>query len=230
MNETASTTQSSVMTAIATGSVKMHSRWYFMVQSAIFGVGILVMVGLVVYIVSLAVFVTDRSGVWQAPRFGWQGWLLLLRSVPWFLLIATVLLAAILEFLARRFSFIYSRPLVYSFIVIVVAVSAAGVLVAHTSFHESLARGTRGIPLIRGWYKYYDPEHVRGAYRGRIMNVSPNGFILESRSGHTTTIMITPATRLPPRPLRSNDQVLIIGFGETSTISAWGIRLLPIRN
>jgi hypothetical protein len=229
MNEIESTTQSSVMTAITAGSVKMHSRWYFMVQSAIFGVGILVMIGLVVYIVSLAVFVTDRSGVWQAPRYGWQGWLLLLRSVPWLLLVATVLLAVVLEFLARRFSFIYSRPLVYSFVVIVVAVSAAGALVAHTSLHESLARGTRGIPFIRGWYKYYDPEQVRGAYRGRVVNALPSGFILESRSGHTTTIMITPATRLPPRPLRADDQVLIIGFGETSTISAWGIRLLPTR-
>jgi hypothetical protein len=52
-------------------------------------------------------------------------------------------------------------------------------------------------------------------------------FVIERRSGLTTTIMISTETRLPPFPINENDRVMVIGVGETSTVSAWGIRLAP---
>lgn len=218
------------MKAIEKGEVKMRPRWYFIVQATIFGAGALIIVGMVVYTVSLAVFVTEESGVYLAPRYGLEGWLLFARSVPWLLVLSACVLVGVLEMLARRFSFVYSRPLAYSFVGIVTAVGISGAIVANTPFHASLAELSRGhrVPFAREWYDHFDPEQVRGTYRGRIMMITGQGFILENRLGRTSTIMITTSTRLPNYVLQENDRVIVIGFGETSTISAWGIRRLPM--
>lgn len=229
MNPTHPTTQETVMNAIAQGEVKMRSRWYFVAQTTIFGAGILIIIGTIIYIVSLAVFVTEQSGIYLAPRYGLNGWILFIRSVPWLLILSSIVLVGVLEILARRFSFVYSKPLAYSFVGIVIAVGISGGIVAHTSFHESLANFARGhrVPFARGWYEYFDPERVRGAYRGRVQMVIQKGFILENRFGHTSTIMITAKTHIPGTALHENDRVMVIGFDETSTIYAWEVRLAP---
>lgn len=229
MNSPTSTTQENLMKAIETGEVKMHSRWYFVIQATFFGAGVFIIVGMIVYTVSLAVFVTEQSGVYLAPRYGIEGWLLFARSIPWLLILSAFVLVGVLELLARRFSFVYSRPLAYSFVGIVAVVSVSGALVAQTSFHASLSELSRGrrLPFARTWYEYYDPEQVRGMYRGRIVALNGKSFILENRMGRTSTIMITANTRLPDRALSENDRVIVIGFGETSTIAAWGVRYMP---
>lgn len=229
MNPSQSTTQEVVMKAIDQGEVKMRPRWYFIVQATVFGAGVLIIVGMVVYTISLAVFVTEQSGIYLAPSYGWNGFLLFAGSIPWALVVSAMLLVGVLELLARRFSFVYSRPLAYSFVGIIVSVGVAGAIVAETSFHVSLARFVRGnpVPFARSWYDYFDPEQVHGTYRGRVEAIFPEGFVLENRFGRTTTIMITSQTRLPGVALREDDRVMVIGFGDTSTVSAWGVRLAP---
>ncbi len=223
------TTERTVMATIEQGSVKMRSRWFFIIQTALVGACILVISGMVVYVVSLAVFVTEESGVWAAPQYGWQGFLLFTRSIPWFLIISALALLGITEVLARRFSFVYSRPLAYSFALFVVCTAVAGSVVAQTSFHRSLSEfvNRHRVPIVPTWYKRYDPETQQGVWRGRVIMMGDGRFVIERRSGLTTTIMISTKTRLPPFPINENDRVMVIGVGETSTVSAWGIRLAP---
>jgi hypothetical protein len=83
------------------------------------------------------------------------------------------------------------------------------------------------VPLVPAWYKRYDPESQQGVWRGRVLMVGDRKFVIEHRSGLTTTIMISTETHLPPFPIVQNDRVMVFGAGETSTISAWGIRLAP---
>jgi hypothetical protein len=226
---TQQTTERTVMATIEQGSVKMRSRWFFIIQTALVGACILVISGMVVYVVSLAVFVTEESGVWVAPQYGWQGFLLFARSIPWFLIISAVTLLSITEVMARRFSFVYSRPLAYSFALLVVCIAVAGSVVAQTSFHRSLSEfvNRHQVPIVPMWYKRYDPEAQQGVWRGRVIMRGDGRFVIERRSGLTTTIMISTETRLPPFPINENDRVMVIGVGETSTVSAWGIRLAP---
>ena len=220
-----------IMNVIHKGQVHMRPRWHFILYSAFAVVGTVIVFLTVLYAASLAVFFLRESGAFFAPSFGPRGWFVLLRNLPWLLIILILVFIALLQILVSRYSFVYRKPLVVSLIGIVALIFVGGFAIAQTSFHHRLFQGARHGHLPSPMGMLYGsglrPHRDGEMYHGRITRMIPNGFVLADIEGEgTSTIVITPQTRLPyGADFSADDLVVVIGDEvATGTVQAFGVR------
>ncbi len=231
MNDhTKTSLRGSVMEAIQKGRVRMRPRWHFVLLSALAALGAFIVFLTLLYVVSLAFFFLRESGAYFATSFGMRGWFVLLRSVPWLLMLFLVLFIGVLELLVRRFAFVYRRPLLFSVAGIVFLIFVGGFAVAQTHFHRRMfffARHGQLLPLGMMYDRTFRPSREGDVYFGAIGNFVKGGFVVVDQNGAgTTTIVVTPATRLPyGADFEIGDTVVIVGDEvATGTVRAFGIR------
>ena len=221
-----------IMEAIYKGRVRMRPRWHFLLFSAFGIVGSLIVFLTVLYIVSLAVFFMRESGALFAPAFGGRGWWALLHSLPWMLIFLVVVFVVLLQTLVRRYRFVYQKPLVLSALLIICTVVIGGSLLARASFHREFTRSIeRGAlpPPMDTWYRFVRPPHNPDLYRGKIVTFTKEGFVVFDEEGAgTTTVYITPHTRLPyGADFSEGTFVFIVGDAMgTDTVRAFGVRAI----
>lgn len=121
----------------------MRPRWYFVLVSALFALAAFLVLLLLVYAVSLSMFLLRESGVWFATSFGTRGWITFVSSIPVSHVAFIVLFIVVFESLVRRYSLVYQRPLAVSFVIIAAGIVSGGALVAQTPFHEQMASYAR---------------------------------------------------------------------------------------
>ncbi len=224
------TVRERVEAAIRAGSVKMKPRWHFVLFSAFAFTGIALVFAGLLYITSLAVFFLRQSGAWFQPAFGSRGWLALLHSLPWLLILLVFVFIVLLEILARRYAFVYRRSLVTSLLALAVLAAAGGFFIAKTPFHREMYRHARqgDAPAPLGaLYRVFHPAHP-DLYRGTILRFIPGGFIIVDQEDGTSTIRVSPRTRLPyGADFSEGDFVVILGDRvATDTVQAFGVRML----
>ena len=100
-----------VLEAIKSGQVKMRPRWYFILKTILVALGIVMIFLTLLYLISFIIFILRITGIWFAPAFGFEGYGIFLFSLPWLLVIISVLFAIILEVLVKRYSFAYRHRL-----------------------------------------------------------------------------------------------------------------------
>lgn len=220
-----------VMAMIEKRGVAMRPRWHFLLVSALAAAGVLLLIVVLLYVASLALFFLRENGVWYAPAFGGRGWFALLHSAPVLLLVLVALFALLLEILVRKYSFAYRTPLTMSLGGILVIVFVGGFALAQTSFHrrmESEAHRGHLPPPMGFWYgDTFRPRPPGDMHRGVIVIQQPGGFVMVSPDGGaTSTVEVTPQTRLPyGEDFSPGDMVIVIGDSDgTDTIRAFGVR------
>jgi hypothetical protein len=230
MNHDEHTLRVQVMDAIHKGRVHMRPRWHFILHSAFGIVGSLLVFLTLLYVASLAVFFTRESGAFFAPSFGLRGWFVLLHGLPWLLIFLLVIFVILLELLVRRYAFVYRKPMLASIVGIVVLIAVGGLLIAQTPFHRQLFLSARheGLPPPIGMLYGHAMRPPRGGevYHGTITSMTSSGFVLSDIEGEgTTTIVITPQTRLPyGADFVLGDMVVVVGDETaTNTVQAFGI-------
>jgi len=132
-----------VMSTIKKGGTHMRPRWHFVLISVIFAFAAFLVLLLLVYAVSLSMFLLRESGTWFATSFGPRGWITFISSIPLSHVAFIVLFVVIFESLVRRYSLVYRRPLAVSFIIVAGGIVSVGALVAQTSFHDQMASYAR---------------------------------------------------------------------------------------
>ncbi len=228
-----------IMEAIQAGHVHMRPRWQFVVIAILSSIGAFVLLLVLIYTVSLIVFSLRESGAWFLPAFGGRGWFDFFRSLPWFLISVLVLLGLVLEFLVKKYSFVYKKPILISVAGIMLLMAFGGFGLAQTSLHAQMAFLARHNVLpepLMGLYK--PPFRLRpdDVYHGRIVARTNDGFILSDRGESTTTVVITRHTRLPfGENFEPGDAVVVIGDSigtstDSDTIEAFGIREVRIES
>ncbi len=221
----------SVMDAIHKGHVRMRPRWHFVLLSVLGVSGVLILLLAALYASSLGVFFLRDSGVWFTPSFGPRGWFDLLHSIPWILVLLTVVFIVVLELLVRRYAFVYKKPLLTSALLILLFVVLGGVGIGVTPFHRTLMISARqgDLPppidfLYGDAMRMPPPPEV---YRGVIVDMAPERIMIvdPDRAG-TTTVVFSPRTRLPyGADFSVGETVVIIGDVDASgTLEAFGIR------
>jgi hypothetical protein len=217
-----------ILAGIQSGSIKMRPRWYFILKTTLTMVGIVILIFLVVYLLSLIVFVERQSGAGFVSAFGPRGWARFLITLPWKLILFSLLFMGLLEILVRRYAFAYRRPLMYSAVCIIVLVVAGGLVVVSTRFHERFAgfAERQKLPLAPGFYKSYMMHNEADINPGLIEELRETGFVLTNRRGEILHVIMTPDTRMPMGNMFiKGDRVLVFGDREsTSSIRAFGVR------
>ncbi|HVN26641.1 MAG TPA: hypothetical protein VMT99_03255, partial [Candidatus Paceibacterota bacterium] len=165
--------QKGVFEAIESGKIRMRSRWYFALQTMLSVIGGVILGLFLIYIVGFIIFLLRQSGAWFAPGIGLFGWYIFFRSVPWLLVILSLVFLLVLVILINHFSFSYQRPLFYSLIAILVVVAGASIFIANSYDYQQ-----SGPPILGGYYSSYSAGDLSDVHRGEVQILASNGFVL----------------------------------------------------
>lgn len=221
--------QESILENIKKQGLEMHSKKYFFLRAILFVVGIVIVVTALLYLASFIAFGLMESGVWFVPLFGMQGWFVFFRSLPWILILLTLVFALILEIMVRHYAFSYRRPLLYSMLGIVGIVILGGFLLSWVQFHQQIRQYGKvyKVPMVGGFYKRYGMPDRREVHKGVVRGVGESQFLIEGPDGETSTVFFTPRTKLFPfreNGFSASDTIIIFGSREGQVIRAFGIK------
>ena len=218
-----------ILAEIKSGQLKQRPHWYFVLRGALIGTGIGLVLCLVLYLASFIFFILRQTGVWFVPAFGFRGWFVFFRSLPWLLIGLSAIFVIVLELLVRRYAFAYREPLIYSVFGIIVIVFAGGFLLFETSVHQALfgVAEQRNLPApIGALYRGYGEQHFDDIHAGQVVATTSDGFVIqESYDNSTATVVFASDTvfssddRFAP-----SDTVVVFGSEASNVIQAIGIR------
>jgi hypothetical protein len=206
--------EDNVLAAIHSGQIKMRPRWQFILKAALIATGVVIVLLALIYLVSFILFALHESGAWFVPVFGFSGWIAFFQRLPWVLIGFVVLFIILLQVLVSRYAFSYHRPLLASALCIVGIVLVGGVAISLTRFHNQLFDSARhnGLPVFGAMYRGFGMPRFDDIHRGEINEIMANGFVFQDDDGDTSTVVITPTTRLPLGDgFMASDTVIVFG-------------------
>ncbi len=230
MNKNIQNIAKSVLQKIQAEDVTMHSRYYFLLRSAMWIIAAIFLFGLTLYITSMIGFIFIGNGMGALAGFGMAGVFIMLRSLPWLLILIALGLVFLLEYLGAQFSFIYKKPLVYSLLGVSVLMVVGGTLLAQTSMHHrAFALGEEyKVPGAGRIYQEYVLRRDGEVYIGTISTITDSAVNLMLRNGESKLLGLTEDTkRSPRRALEQGMMVMVmVGSDDDGTEKALGIRPL----
>lgn len=216
-----------VLNKINSGDIKMTPRIYFILRAALLVFFVFTLTLFIIYIISFILFSLRASGLWFLPRFGLFGIKIFFSSLPWFLILLAVIVVIILEVLAKHFSFIYRRPVVYSLLGIVIIVLAISFLIDKTPFHPDLFRmiKDRPLPIVSHFYRDFGAPRMHDVHYGIVSEIKENGFVIETPRGESINIIVASGTRfLKENDIQKDDVIVVLGQRDDHTVNAIEIR------
>lgn len=206
------TIKEKIINEIHRGDVKMKSTSYFVWRTILFFSALFLLFLFVVYLTSFMIFFLRISGLVFVPQFGIAGLKILFSSLPWLLILMSLGGAIILEICAEQFSFVYRRPLLYSFLGILGLVITMSILVNLSPFHMVLfERFERGnMPIMGMLYKerpLLEPDTV---IHGRVIEIQKNRIVLQTPRGKQLTVVMPLSHKETPL-LDEGDFVIVLG-------------------
>lgn len=222
------TTKEQILKAVKDGLITQRPKWQFALHTAMMTTGMLVTFLLAIYLMSLISFVLHQSGAWFEPSFSGKGWLVLLRSLPWILIILTIIFIAIVEILFRHFSFAYQQPLIYTAFGIIAIVLFAGYLTSITSLHKNILSffENNKLPVADQIYQHYNHRPSERVYIGTITLINDDDYIIESQHDQELHIIISDLGREHPVNLDLGDTIVVFGTLNHGIITADSIRII----
>jgi len=158
--------------------------------------------------------------------------LVFFKSLPWLIIIFALLLFIVLEYLVKRYSFAYRKPIIVLLVLLVLFTVLGSSLIAKTTMHQRIASfgEQRGIPGAKQFYGAAQklPHDMR---IGKITEVTDkNNFIIETRLSEQVTVVISPETKIRDSEIIKEDNyIIVIGKSENGVVVAKGIRLADDR-
>lgn len=216
-----------VFSKIERGEARMRTQRYFVFKGALMAVGAMLIVLTLLYLMSFILFVLRRTGAWFAPSFGLRGIGVFLVSLPWFLIVAAAVFIVLTEVFIQRYAFVYRKPILYSFIGIVVLVAGGGFLVSRTALHSGMLKYVEEheVPLMAPLYRGYGMWHLPRIHAGIVTAVNGEGFCLTNLSGETFTVLADEAARFPfAGQFLEGDDVVILGEWEGEVVRARSVQ------
>lgn len=221
-----------VISQIKSGDTKMRPRWYFVLKTTFYAISTILVSIILLFIVSLVIFILRKNGVIFVPLFGLRGLGVFILSLPWILISLSIAFVIVLEILIKHYSFSYKRPLLYSLLGIVVITSIGGVIIFKARMHDGLIKYAEDTKLsvIRTFYKEYGLQKLDNVYIGNIKEIFEDGFVMTDSHGENVAVAITENTTLPKNiHLEEGDNVVVLGDLRNWGIEAIGIRMLNNR-
>ena len=222
------TIEEKVMKEIKKGSVKLRSRYLFLVEKCGMGSALTLSVLLAILVCSLVLLYLTSSDNLGYLTFGNSGVSAFLESFPFLLMAMLVLLMFIAGILIKKSDISYKRPFGYYALGLVGIVVVAGVLVSATSIDERIedeAYGTHvpGI-LFRPFLMQGVDDRQRGVV-GRVIEVGDGYIRIQTPQTVKEVDVRTLQTRMS-EPLIEGLFVMAIGEGNADAFTAKDIRTI----
>ncbi len=217
-----------VISKIEKGDVEMRTKRYFFLKTTLV-VGLIFLLSLfVLYLGSLIIFVFRANDIMLFSGMGFHGIRVILWSFPWYLIILIVALIVLVEVMAKEFSFVYRRPLMYSFLGIVVLVALGSFMIEAMSVHRTffdMAKEER-LPVMGGMYKHLGGIDIDNAYFGVLLEKDGNTWKMELESGETVLLEITRNTKglRMLEEIKEGSKIVVIGEREGDVVEVLGFR------
>ena len=216
-----------VLGKIKRRQIKMKPKIHFIFGTTLLVLGVLVLILFIPYLISLIVFSLRVSGVLFLPKFGLPGMSILLSSLPWLLILITTFLILLLEIFARKFTFVYRKPAIYSLIAIIVIIFTGIFIIEKTSLHSSLfwKAQDKSLPAIGMIYRDFGSRKIDNIYHGIIIEMIDSGFKIETLCGEVITIRINSETNfISGTEFQENDIVVALGEIKEDSVQALNVR------
>lgn len=214
--------ENQIIDAIKKGNAKMRPRWYFVVQGILIVFACLMTFFLLILAISFIVFALQQNGGLLATGFGLTGWAVFFHALPWSVILLSLALVLILLVLLKRYSFIYHQPSLYILLVLIIVIALGSFFIEAINFHHRIEEND--IPGIETVYQYETtPQNY--IYRGEIVELAPNGFVLENAIGETSTFQVASSAVLNLSLFKIGDFVMV--FAEpyaTATFDMYGVQ------
>ncbi|MBM3272193.1 DUF4175 domain-containing protein [Candidatus Kaiserbacteria bacterium] len=231
--EKGTTLKEQVMLAIREHRVEPRPRAYFVLYTLAAALLAFVLAACLLYVASLALFISREQGLLVVPAFGWRGVTVLMYSLPWLVIALFLVLGILFGSVIRRFAQLHRRPFLVSFVAVALLALIGGFLLSKTPTHRRIERHVRdgSLPHIFG-IGYREPfrtKHAPDAYVGTIITTTPDGFLTRLEEGDRLVyVVIERRTMLPDGSEFSvGERVMTIGdVVATDTLRAVGVRVM----
>ena len=221
------TTAKKVLGKIKNDQIKMRPKARFVLKSILIILGIFLVFFFTLYLVSFILFALRVSGVWHLSGFGFYGFRASLILLPWLLILIAIVLLIILEILVKHFSFVYHRPIFYSILAAVLFTLLGSFIIDKMQFHSCLFQKAQEerLPVMGKFYRDLGIEKDHNVCRGIVLEITENGFQVETPRGKVLNVNITSETQFSDgADIKKDDVIIILGERGDSEIQAIGIR------
>ena len=159
MTEQIKKIEDKVKALIDDGKVKMKPRWFFIMQSILKILFIVLSFLIIVYFISFVIFLLKESlTLGRHPAL--LGWGRFLIGLPWLIILFGFIMLGLLEFLVRKYSFVYKRPIAYSLFFSIFIILILSLIVLKIDKKNRIPKfGEEGnVPVFTPMHKYYRKE------------------------------------------------------------------------
>ncbi|MFH1451163.1 MAG: hypothetical protein ABIF89_00965 [bacterium] len=202
-------------------------RVYFVLKKLLEALTLVLFFTVAIFLVSFILFILRATGVLFLPGFGLRGLLFFLATFPWPLAFAVIFFLLVLEEYAKRYSLVWSKPIIYSFAAITLIVLLFGFFVFKTPAHAQFSAYAleKKLPLAASFYSHYGENVPPELMLGKVVQEADGSIEIESKND-LETIIVTPEKINPifGRGLKKGDFIMIFGEKKPEGINAFGIR------
>ncbi len=231
MKVSLTTLRQKIQKAVAEGTISVRSRAYFILKSAAIVVGVLILVCVAIYAGSFFFFIPGAQHTWLLTNFGWRGYVSFFLSLPWVLFFLAIILVVIIEIISWKFTRLYRRPILYSFLTFIIVVSIVSAAVAKTTLHRRLfeSANRHHLPMVGGFYKHFGMRQARDIHFGEVLLQGTDEWNVRTTNEGNLRVIINDDTRFPINDtVAPHDYVVIFGPRDDDYITAHGIhKILP---
>ena len=148
-----------VTDSIKSGKIIMKPKWHFVLKTILRVLSIIILFFVIVYLLNFIGLVThekDFNILDLSPR----GMRAFMVAIPWVIVLLSMFLLMTFYILVKQYSFVYRKPLVYSFFGIIFFVVFSGFIVHIFDMNFRFARFGEGprTPILGPMHKYYRGE------------------------------------------------------------------------
>ncbi len=217
-----------VISKIESGEVKMKSRKYFILKAFMFSLSLLLLGLFLLYIGSLIIFVLRANDIFLFQGMGFKGWRVVFLSFPWYLVLLSFLLIILLQVFGKNFRAVYRRPLLYSFISILLFVIFGSILIEKCSFHQTFYnRAKQGeLSLGLGMYRHLGDIDLEYKHTGTVLEIKDLQIVLREENNEIFIVNINKETKGKRffESISAGNEIVVIGKAENNIIEANAIR------
>jgi len=207
-----------ILETVHHNNIQMTPKWKFALYSSLGVISIIFAFLVVIFIISLVLFVFSKYGLMDMSFFGFVHIVNMLRAIPILLLLCTIVLLVLIEVLSQQYAFAFRRPLAVTLLAGTSIIVVISFFISQTPLHSYIRDYMKSNNFEMGARAYERPNMLFAGngmevLRGEVVGISPTSTMLELFDG--TMVVAYPLQSGTNTPHQQNlnigDDVVLLG-------------------